>query len=111
MTGLMKLIPRHIPLRERCIAGWEKLHRKPTQNHLQEAVRVFQIKEVGIPEYQRDLIDSGHQRTQDCQRKRDRRTGKISWVDGWSFTLAGKISDPEWSSSYGNEREASKGLG
>ena len=70
VTGLMKLLPRNVPLRERCIAGWEKLHRKPNENHLQEAVRVFQIKEVGTPEYQIVLIDQGHQRTQDHQRKR-----------------------------------------
>ena len=32
----------------------------------------------GTPEYQRVLIDQGHQRTQDVKGKGDRRTGKIS---------------------------------
>ena len=96
MTGLMKLTLSYVPLRERYIAGWEKLYIKPTQqNHLQEAVRVFQIQEVGTPEYQSVHIDQGHQRTQNLKGKRDRRMSEVSWVDGWSFTHAGKINDPE----------------
>ena len=34
MTDLMNFLHRNVPLRERYIVGWEKLHRKPyQQNH------------------------------------------------------------------------------
>ena len=52
-TGLMKLTPRHVPL------------------------KVFQIKEVGTPEYQRVHMDQGHQRTQNHKGKGDGRTGEV----------------------------------
>ena len=77
------------------IGGWEKLHIKPTQqNQLQEAVGVFQIREVGTSEYQRGHVNQGQQKTQNLQRKK-RRTGEVNWVDGWSFTLVGKPNDPQ----------------
>ena len=103
MNAFIKLTPKHVPLREKYIAGWEKLHRKPNQqNHLQEAVRVFQISEVGTPEHQRIQIGKVIKGPKIVKWKGDRRTGEVSWVNGWSFTLAGETNPPEWSSSYGN---------
>ena len=85
ITGLMT--PRHVPLRERYIAGWDKLQ------SIKEFMWIKVIKWHKIVEV-----------------KRDRRTGEVSWVDDWILTLEWKTNDPEWT-SYGNEREASKDSG
>ena len=45
-------------------------HNEREKDEYREAVRVFQIREVGTPDYQRVHIDQGHQRTQNHQGKR-----------------------------------------
>ena len=45
-------------------------HNEREKDEYREAVRVFQIREIGTPDYQRVHIDQGHQRTQNHQGER-----------------------------------------
>ena len=100
MTGLMSLTFMHVLLIEVCIAGWEKLHRKQNQqNHLQEAVRVSQIRGLQTPEYQRVHLDQDYQSATKLSKEIEEQV-KVA-----------ELMAEEWSSGYGNERKASKDSG